>query len=626
MRSLAATLILACLAVLLCGAAGWHLRQGNLDALFGVPPTAVGQRLYDSFLPEDVRHIRISGAAGTAEFAYGPKGWQCLSPWADRMDPRAAASIIQFTLGMRVEDRAEADNTDKQKSGLGRQAVKIRLENAQRLPLAIFRLGRAAPWKAELDGYEQAVATVFVRPQDKHRKRHVYVCTGDISPLFKDGLRYLRDHRPFFFNPLQLAKIRIRSQQGDLTLGRESPQQPWRIVKPLELPTDPAAVKSLLEGLFELCAVRLQDRPVSTSQTVTESAVKSAQIAITSFGSDLETVLEIHPPESPVALESEATVSDRPGTLFALPLKPEPGLISLAELPLTLNELRDPTLTRLNIAALRGISIKPSTGPEILIKREPPAPWQVTVQGQTRAANEELLFALLKAVTTSRATGFVSDAATDFTPWGLDRPVLTMRFVAEDRQALEIRFGIDRHGEVFANRSGTPIVMRMDPALLGAISVRPHEWRHARVWSINRVNLLAIERQQAETAPLLMKYDFLTESWQAERAGEDLTAKLDINRANFLLGVLENLQAARWLAPGDPEAIAALAKPSLHLAVTEKSIDAEGELSGLSRHELWLAPAQDAAGHYFARLGGDAQPFLLDPATVTKLSADLLEK
>ncbi len=415
MRSPAFTFLLACLAALLCAVVTWHWREGNFDALLGVPPTPVGQRLYDRFTPDQVKYIRVTSAAGSAEFTRGPLGWQCLTPWTDRMDPRAAASIIQFTLGMRVEDLADRDDTDTRQSGLGGGSLRIRLDDANRQPLASYRLGRAAPWKAEVEGIEQPVATVFVRPQDKKRKRHVYVCTGDINPLFKDGLKFLRDHRPFYFNPLQLAKIRIRAQQGDLTLGRESPQGAWRITKPLDLPTDPAAVKSLLEGLYELQALRVQDRAATTA-TAAESAVKPMQIAIAPFGSDAEAVLEIFPPESPDSHESMATVSDRPNTLFALPIKPEPGLVSLADLPLEVNELRDPTLTRLNVASLRAISIKPSTGPEILITREPPAPWMAGVQGITTEANEENLFALLKAVTGSRATGFVSDAATDFTP------------------------------------------------------------------------------------------------------------------------------------------------------------------------------------------------------------------
>lgn len=625
MRSLGSTFVLGLAAALLCFLAVWQWRQGNFDTLLGAPPTAVGQRIYDSFKPDEVKHIRISGSGGSATFSLRENGWQADSPWTDRMDPRAAVSIINFTLGMRVEDLAEADEIEPPETGLAETAVKIRLEDADRQPLANYKLGRATSWKAEVEGLEQAVSTVFVQPRDRYHKRHVYICTGDINPLFKDGLKFLRDHRPFYFNPVSLGRIRIRSQQGDLTLGRETPQSPWRIVKPLDLPTDPAAMKSLLEGLFELQAIRVADRAAATPPA-TDAAVKPGQIAITPFGSETETVLEIFPPEAPDAHEVRATVSDRPNTLFELPLKPEPGLVSLAGLPLAMNDLRDPTLTRLNVGSLRAIAIQPATGPEILISREPSKPWMTVIGGMAREANEENLFSLLKAVTTSRVTGFESDAATDFTPWGLDRPILTLRFLSRDNQGLELRFGMDSKGGVFVNRLGTPTVMRVDESLIASIAVRPYEWRHARLWSLDRVNLVGIERREGAGSPVVLKYKFIDESWQASRDGKDLSASLDALRANYMLSVLEGLKVSRWLSPADEQAAAALENPSLTLSVVEKTLDEEGNFSGLAQRVLSLAPAAGShAGLYYGRLQSENHPFLLDGETYGKLAADLLE-
>ena len=81
------------------------------------------------------------------------------------------------------------------------------------------------------------------------------------------------------------------------------------------------------------------------------TAAQSTQIAITSFGSDAETVLDISPPETAGASDAKATVSDRPDTVFDLPVKPEPNLVSLADLPLAVNDLRDPTLNVSGVGA-----------------------------------------------------------------------------------------------------------------------------------------------------------------------------------------------------------------------------------------------------------------------------------
>jgi hypothetical protein len=626
MRSPVPTFVLLLLAVISLAPAVWQWREGNFDPIFGVPPAAVGTRLYDSFTPAEVKHIRVGSGALSARFSLKPNGWQATSPWADRMDPRAALAIINFTLGMRVEDLAETDETQEAQSGLGDQAVTIRLEDANRQQLARYRLGRMTPWKATVEGFEQPVPTVFVHPRDEHRKRHVYICTGDINPLFKDGLRFLRDHRPFYFNPAALGKIRIRSQQGDLTLGRETADSPWRIVKPLDLPTDPIAVKSLLEGLFELQAIRVSDR--SAAAPAAEGTSKPMQIAIASLGGGEETVLEIHPPATAEAHDTGATVSDRPDTWFELPTKPEAGLVSLADLPLTMNELRDPTLSRLNIASLRAISIQPSTGPPILISREPPRPWMARIDGVDHEASEENLFALLKVITTSRAIGFESDAATDFSPWGLDRPVLTLRFLGMDNHAFELRFGLDLRGNLFVNRLGTPSVMRMDESLLAAITVRPYEWRHSRLWSINRVYLTAIERAIDGGPPLVLRYHFNDESWQASMDGRNVDAEIDPLRANHMLSVLEGLKVSRWLAVGDEEAAAALMSPSLVFNVVEKTTDEEGEPGMVTQRTLTLAPLRGGpfAGYYCGRANNEAHPFLIDAATYDKLALDLLDK
>jgi hypothetical protein len=626
MRSTGFTLLLALGAAIALTASVWRMRQGGFDALFGAPPRELGSRLYDSFTPADVKHIRIQSGGVTAVFSRGENGWQASTPWADRMDPRAAVAIIQFALGMRVEDVADRDEVDDAKSGLGENAVRIRLEGDSRKPLARFHLGRVTPWRAEVEGVEEPVATVFVEPHDDGSGRHAYIATGDITPLFREGLKLLRDHAPFYFNPANLEKIRIRSQQGDLTLARAAHGAPWRIVKPLELATDPAAMKELLEGLFELRAARVTDRAAAVLPA-TDGANKTTQIGIVSFGNTAETVLEIFPPENADARVAGAVVSDRPGTWFELPLKPETGVVSLADLPLAMNDLRDPVLTRLNIASLRRIEIVPATGEPVLIERQPPGPWMTENDGVKREANERNLFELLQAVTRHRATAFESDAATDFSPWGLDRPILTLRFLGQENQGIELRFGLNPQGDLFVNRTGTPTVMRVDRSILASIAVSPHEWRHARLWSLNRVDLTAIERRIGANPPLLLRYNDRDESWQASSEGNKLDHLLVPARARYMLSTLEKIQVSRWLARDDAKAAAALLNPSLVFQVVEKKIGDDLNLAGVSQRTLRLAPGDgEAAGFYYGSLDGEAHPFLIDSPTCDKLAMELMEE
>jgi Domain of unknown function (DUF4340) len=626
LRSLLLTLLLAIATLALGALSLWQLQEGSLNRLLGTPPAQPGEKIYPDFQPEKVSRISVKSGETEAVFVKSERGWDAISPWRDRMDPRAAIAIITFANTTTARDLVPRDELDPALAGLNAGNTEVEMQDAQGNSLARFRLGRRTPLLDLTTGEKpETIPTTYLLPLERGRKSHVYAATGDILPLLKDGFLYLRDHRPFSLNPLLLGKIRILTSQGELTLGRANPSSPWRITKPLDLPTDPAAVKSLLEGLYNLQSSTLSDRSQVTLP-VDDTASANSRIAITHFGEEKETILDILPPESPESRGTFATVSDRPETVFTLPMKPEPDLISIPDLPLTVNDLRDPTLTNLNIASVRGIAIETATAPTILISRQPPAPWTATIAGNEQPANEARLFDLLKAVTETRALAFETDAAPeDLSPWGLHRPILTLTFLAESNQTLAVSFGLDKSGNLFAKRKASPTVMRLDNLFLDKIAVRPNDWRHARLWSISVVDVKEITRTEPGSAPLRLAYEWQSEKWKALYEGQETTASLDPARANFLLTTLENLQVARWLSPADEAAAAALKNPALTLSVTEKTLDQDGEDSGEQTRTLTLALDQTSKT-VFGKISSDPSPFTLPPETFLKLSIPLLDE
>lgn len=608
----------------------WQMREGSLDRLLGAPPVELGDRIYPDFQPESVARISLRSGETEAVFVRTPGGWISTTPWEDRMDHRAMLAILTLANTTTAVDRVERDKLDPAAAGLSVGNTEIRCQDASGETLAHFRLGRRTPWLhlAESDNPQTApetIPTTYLLPLESGRKSHVYAATGDLSPLFKDSFRRLRDHRPLQFNPLALGKIRIRTSEGELTLGRVDTAAPWRITKPLDLATDPASVKTLLEGLFELQATTIAERSEVTLPSITAPALNS-QIALSHFGEEGETVLEIFHAETTDAREALATVSDRPETVFTLPLKAEAEIVSIPDLPLTVNDLRDPTLTNLNIASIRGVAIETATTPTILISREPPAPWKATIAGKEQAANEQRLFDLLMAVTGTRALSFETDAAPeDLSPWGLHRPILTLVFLAENNQTLSISFGLDKRGGLFAKRKTSPTIMRIDRSFLDKIAVNAHDWRHARLWSFYKVDLTKLIRTQGEDPPLELTYDDSDPSWKAARSGRDVTADLDPARANFILTTLENLSVARWLAPGDEAAAKALSKPALSFTATENTVDDFGDISGSKMRTITLAP-DPATNLIYGKLSSDPSPFTLDADTFLKLSIPPLDE
>ena len=626
MRSFLFTLTIAIAALALGAVALWQLRDGNLHRVLGQPPTAIGKKIFPDFDPNKAMSISLKSGGVEAAFIKTAYGWQASKPWDDRMDARAAMAIIGFTSSTMVEDLVERDKLDPDLSGLGATSHDVRILNARGETLAYYRLGRRTPWEylSQTEGAKPA-PTIYLLPLERGKKSHVYAATGDILPLFKDNFKYLRDHRPFYFNPLNLQKIRIKTSEGELTLGREKLDSPWRIVKPLDLATDPTTMKNLLERLFELQAIKTSNRSEVTMSTEGTNSNKM-EISITNYGSKQETVLEIFPAESATARTAQAIVSDRPNTVFDLPLKSEPDLISISDLPLTVNELREATLTNLNIASIRGIAIESVASPTILVSREPPEPWIVTVNNKEQIANEQRLFELLKAVTETRALTFVTDSAPeDLSPWGLDRPILKLVFLAENHQSLTLHFGLDKKGNLYAMRKGSTSIMCLDIDFLEKIAVRQHEWRHARLGSFNRVDIVSLKRQDMQAEPLELSYDVVGDTWKAKRGGIDVSADLDSLKANFLMGVIENLEVKNWLSEDDEEAASALENPFLKFEIQQRLVDEFGDKTGEVTEVISIG-SNKSTGKIYGKKSSENLYFSLSDETVLKLSIPLLDE
>lgn len=624
MRSLISVVLLLVLASVCGGLAYLQWKHGNLEVLLDAPAVPLGDRLYPDLNAAAVMSIQVKSATRSATFERRPNGWYATAPWEDRMAPEAAIAIIQFTAGLTCEDYTDRDDVDFQKLGLGENRIQIRLLDDSSASMAHYRIGHPSSWMVEVPDVEQPVATVFVQKLERHHKQQVYIGSGDISPLFKEDFRFLRDHQPFYFHPAQLKAIRIRGDEGELTLGRKDPASPWKIVKPLELSTDPAAMKGLLEGLVSLRANRLAEKAEET-MAATDAPTKNRQVELEMFGMEGGTTLEIYPPGTPEAREVVATVSDRLETVFHLSAKPEPGITTLANLPLSVNELRDPLLTHLHVPLLKGISIQPSTAPEVLLGRNGKQPWMVSVDGREQPANEEKLYALLQAVTNTRAVSFESDAVTDFAPFGLDRPILVLRFLGTNNQALELRFGLNGDGDLFANRLGSATVMRIQESFLKAVAIHAYEWKSSWPWSFQRFDLKEITRQQ-ETENLRLEYSDVDESWRAWDGEKEVSAELNTRRAEFLLTTLEGLRVDRWLARDDTDAAAALVNPMLRFRIIRTKVDDDGEWLSIDPEVFEFSPHPGAgSGLYYGRRRADPHPFVISRDAYEKLTIDLLE-
>jgi hypothetical protein len=622
MRSGFFTLILAIAALLAAMLVAVGLITGSLNYVFGVPPTPVGKNLYGDLAPAEIRRITLTSDGTTAELRLENGVWMTVRPFRDRADPRFAKAIIDFTRGAKVEDAIPMDEIDGELIGLRAGTIMVRLEDSSDRPAAKYIIGRRTAWNAADPESAELIPTVFIRPMDRRRKDFVYACSGDIHPLVRDGFRFLRDHRPFYFHPDGLDQVRVQYGEGKFTLARATPRSPWRIIKPLQLRTDVKAVGKLLGGLYELTATRINER---ADVVLPDSAEGSelGEIAISSFGSDAETVLTLHPAaDNSTTL---ATVTGRDG-VFELPSKADSELVTLARLPLAVNALRDQTLTQLAIGNLAAITIDNPSQEPITLLRTPGAPWMLKRDGRMRPLNEKQLFSMLKAITETKVDAFVTDAATDFGPYGLDRPALNLRFTSTGGETLALAFGRGGDGQLYARRDGSSTVVRVEDSILNAIGTQAHHWRSPTLWSLTRADVIAIVRHAPNQPDLVLRYNDALEQWNAQRDGKDLSADLNPNRANYLLNRLAGLQVSSWLPPGNSEAAMALAKAPLVIELQVRRINDFGEQIAIDRRTLSITPVSDSPQNqfYYGHLSSEPDLFILDQPSVLDLLTDVL--
>ncbi|MCH7225190.1 DUF4340 domain-containing protein [Haloferula sp. A504] len=631
MRSVLATVLLGLAACIAAGLTGLRLADGDLTRVFGAPASKIGDHLYD-FDPNEVVEMQLAGNGVSAICRRGPDGWEVISPWKDRVDPRVIQALFSFTLGTRVEGAIPRNKVESLNLGFEDGQIGVRLADAEDDPLAKFMIGHRTAWVGTDPETGETFPTIFLQPRDKSRKDFLYACTDpwNIHTVLGDGFKRLRDHHPFLFQPQTIQSIRIRNRSGELRLSRERPDQTFGIVKPLELKSRREAVVELLQGLYDLEATEVLSRSAVTLPGTDPETLD--QIALLRFGQEQETLLEIYPPESESASSVLATVSDRPGAVFRLPLTPrsadlaEKSVPSISDLPMSVNELRDPTLASITPRGLAGILISPAIGDDILVRRNGPEDrFSVMLDGRLHRPSETALFSLLQAVNEGQVLEFVSDSATDLGRYGLESPFLLLRFLGFDGSKLTLSFGHDPEGNLYAIRGGSTTVVRLDPAMLGLIPTRTRDWRPPLVWKISEVNVNSFVRRQKGSKELVLFTDFNAESWRARLGSEDVTDRLSKERARNLLANILDLKAVAWLPVGQSGADQALADPDLEITLTVQTFDAEGEPAGPELMTLSVAKVtRGPTTICYGRVSQEANPFLLDPEVVELLAVDLI--
>ena len=633
----------------------------------------------------EISWMRINCGGDMAEFRRRPNGvWWGEKPWDDRMDPRAAAAILQYTYSTSIVDALplhKIDSASLKEFGVKTTPITITLkemsaDGKRSSTVARYTLGSTAPWLVDDPENQTTDDTTYMQTDFYGRDSRILVGTGNILPLFKSGIRQLRDHRPLLIHPAMPASIEINNKGQRIALERPSPdpRTPWKITYPLPLDTDPQMMNVLLGTLQKLTAVRVYDPeetsvPDMTDDQVTSVSIRNFTGRLAGDGKSLAVeekpvTLRIYPPSdnSNLAELVKATVSDRKA-VFELAQttgsnKEVPGVRNI---PLDLNLLRSKQLTDIGDYKITGLSIRRSLQDYPTIVRfvqgdektgQQPT-WMYTAEGSRyQEVNPDHLVSLLKTVKTGNVAGFASDKATDLSVYGLDNPLLTLTMSLlpkpneKPRPPVIVFFSKGTDGSWYARQSGKPTVVMLDNEYMKNFTANALAWKKKILLSFNRYNLKEMHLERIGSGgPLVLKFDRLDDSWTASKDGRDETLNINPNRANRYLDELEKMEVASWLPYTNPEAREALKKPVFRLKLV---IQVYKDVSRQERQEVTgkdgvtfsaepemeektismeIAPAGEAgfSRFYYGKINTTPYYFILNMDSVRLLGASLAE-
>lgn len=678
-------LVLVTLAAI--GAAVLLTIDGNLSRIIGRTAFSSGERLFPYTKEEmnEISWMRINCGGDMAEFRRRPNGvWWGEKPWDDRMDPRAAAAILQYTYSTSIVDALplhKIDSASLKEFGVKTTPITITLkemsaDGRRSSTMARYTLGSTAPWLVDDTENQTTDDTSYMQTDFYGRDSRILVGTGNILPLFKSGIRQLRDHRPLLIHPAMPASIEINNKGQRIALERPSPdpRTPWKITYPLPLDTDPQMMDVLLGTLQKLTAVRVYDPeetsvPDMTDDQVTSVSIRNFTGRLAGDGKSLAVeekpvTLRIYPPSdnSNLAELVKATVSDRKA-VFELAQttgsnKEVPGVRNI---PLDLNLLRSKQLTDIGDYKITGLSIRRSLQDYPTIVRfvqgdektgQQPT-WMYTAEGSRyQEVNPDHLVSLLKTVKTGNVAGFASDKATDLAVYGLDNPLLTLTMSLlpkpneEPRPPVTVFFSKGTDGSWYARQSGKPTVVMLDNEYMKNFTANALAWKKKSLLSFNRYNLKEMHLERIGSGgALVLKFDRLDDSWTASKDGRDETLNINPNRANRYLDELEKMEVVSWLPYTNPEAREALKKPVFrlklviqvykdasrqeHREITGKdgiTFSAEPEMEEKTI-SMEIAPAGEAgfSRFYYGKINTTPYYFILNMDSVRLLGASLAE-
>jgi hypothetical protein len=231
-------------------------------------------------------------------------------------------------------------------------------------------------------------------------------------------------------------------------------------------------------------------------------------------------------------------------------------------------DFRDKTVVAFETKDVKGLAIRPATGPAVEAVLKGTDDWELTAPSTTRADRTQVT-GFLDKLRTAKIKEFVAEAPKGLIEYGLDKPLRVDLVVGEgkDRAEKGLRFGkvAAEKKAVYAQREGEAGVFLVEEDLLKAVPMSMAGLRDKTVFAFDRAKAERIEVDGPKGKVLL------AQEGGAWKITAPATLKADEGAVSDLLGKARELRAKDWVAE-DQKRLAAyfLDRPQVRVSIWEQ--------------------------------------------------------
>ncbi|MFP6873511.1 MAG: DUF4340 domain-containing protein [Verrucomicrobiales bacterium] len=516
----------------------------------------------------DIHELEISSASGIITLKRdGKNGWIMTTPVNDRADAKQIEELLTSLVDLKKQQDIKGKTAPSNDAmGLNDSAMKLTFGGVDGEQTGVLKFGNNAGF----------VDSIYARWEDETP----FACWSDARLLAEVAHDTLRDIRLLAIPVEKMRRVKVQhGTEKSLVIESEPADSPWVVTKPLRTGADPEAVSARLALIANMSASGFIDNPDSKVTAAFATEAKTISVWRRSITGPVRLQLG----KSPDGKTGYAKVSDRE-PVFRI----DPQLIDT--IGLNPNELRDKRLMPFNPKSVLAIEINAKPDHKVSLMQDNNG-WQVVEPGQKTAANRQRIDRMLKALAGEQVREFMADAAIDLSPYGLDKPTLTVTIttIQQDPEnptkadgtanlistakTLSVKGQVAENQDIieyYATVDGSGTVVRLSPAFPPIIPIRPLDFTTLYLWpSFNLANLRSIKTSRPPQPVLNLEYLHESNAWTGTLAGGDVSARIDKAQALKLAQQLSlPLRATRWLStnPGDGEI--ALLNPTRRIEFT----------------------------------------------------------